>query len=59
MTVCDRITVEILRVPPGNRLEKLIGNRPGQHSIRVNEQYRICFVWSGDGADDVKITDHH
>jgi len=48
-----------LRVPPGNRLEKLVGNRAGQHSIRINDQYRICFVWTGNGADEVEITDYH
>ena len=48
-----------LRIPPGNRLEKLAGNRAGQHSIRINEQYRICFVWTKQGPADVEITDHH
>ncbi len=48
-----------LRVPPGNRLEKLTGDRAGQHSIRINGQYRICFVWADNGADDVEITDYH
>lgn len=48
-----------LRVPPGNRLEKLVGNREGQHSIRVNGQFRICFVWIEGGAEDVEITDYH
>lgn len=48
-----------LRVPPGNRLEKLLGDRAGQHSIRINDQYRICFTWTGNGADDVEITDCH
>jgi proteic killer suppression protein len=48
-----------LSVPPGNRLELLAGNRKGQHSIRVNDQYRICFVWKADGAYDVEITDYH
>ncbi|WP_068402652.1 type II toxin-antitoxin system RelE/ParE family toxin [Kribbia dieselivorans] len=48
-----------LRVPPGNRLEKLAGDRAGQHSIRINDQYRICFVWTENGADDVEITDYH
>ncbi|RAV14661.1 type II toxin-antitoxin system RelE/ParE family toxin [Mycolicibacterium sp. GF69] len=50
-----------LRVPPGNRLEKLTakGGREGQHSIRVNDQYRICFTWSNSGADDVELTDYH
>ncbi len=48
-----------LRVPPGNRLEKLTGDRVGQNSIQINDQYRICFVWTDGGADDVEITDHH
>ena len=48
-----------LRVPPGNRLEKLSGDRAGQHSIRINDQYRICFTWSDGGADAVEITDYH
>ena len=48
-----------LRVPPGNRLEKLRGNRDGQHSIRINDQFRICFVWRGHDAYDVEITDYH
>jgi proteic killer suppression protein len=48
-----------LRVPPGNRLEKLSGDRAGQHSIRINDQYRICFVWTENGAEDVEITDYH
>lgn len=48
-----------LRIPPGNHLEGLTGNRAGQHSIRINDQYRICFVWKTDGAHDVEITDYH
>ncbi len=48
-----------LRVPPGNRLEKLGGDREGQYSIRINEQYRICFFWTEEGAVDVKIEDYH
>lgn len=48
-----------LRVPPGNRLEKLRGQRAGQHSIRVNEQWRICFRWEHGHADDVEIVDYH
>ena len=48
-----------LRVPPGNRLEALKGDRKGQHSIRINDQYRICFVWTETGADAVEITDYH
>lgn len=48
-----------LRVPPGNRLEALQGNRAGQHSIRVNDQWRVCFVWRGTDAEDVEIVDYH
>lgn len=48
-----------LRSPPGNRLEKLSGDRDGQHSIRINAQWRICFVWTEAGAEDVEITDYH
>ncbi|MGA0598709.1 type II toxin-antitoxin system RelE/ParE family toxin [Enterovirga sp. CN4-39] len=48
-----------LRVPPGNRLEALKGDRAGQHSIRINDQWRICFVWSPEGARDVEIVDYH
>jgi proteic killer suppression protein len=48
-----------LRVPPGNRLELLKGNRAGQHSIRINDQWRVCFVWRDDAAHDVEIVDYH
>ncbi|MHC4431503.1 MAG: type II toxin-antitoxin system RelE/ParE family toxin [Planctomycetota bacterium] len=48
-----------LRVPPGNRLEKLSGNRRGQHSIRINERWRICFRWRDGDAHDVEIVDYH
>lgn len=48
-----------LRAPPGNRLEALTGDRKGQHSIRVNDQWRVCFVWKADGAHDVEIADYH
>ncbi|HTX51680.1 MAG TPA: type II toxin-antitoxin system RelE/ParE family toxin [Caulobacteraceae bacterium] len=48
-----------LRAPPGNRLEALSGDRAGQHSIRINQQWRICFRWSEGGADDVEICDYH
>lgn len=51
--------LEDLRVPPGNRLERLVGNRRGQHSIRVNVQWRICFVWSERGAEHVEFVDYH
>jgi toxin HigB-1 len=52
-------TLQDLRVPPGNRLEKLKGNQSGQHSLRINDQWRICFRWTASGPDDVEITDHH
>ena len=48
-----------LRVPPGNRLEALSGNRAGQHSIRINDQFRVCFVWSPRGPSEVEIVDYH
>ena len=48
-----------LRVPPGNRLERLRGNRAGQYSIRINDQWRICFTWTAAGATNVEITDYH
>ena len=51
--------IEDLRVPPGNRLEKLSGNRKGQYSIRVNDQWRICFLWQSGQAVDVEIVDYH
>ncbi|MCW1887113.1 type II toxin-antitoxin system RelE/ParE family toxin [Luteolibacter flavescens] len=48
-----------LAVPPGNRLEALKGNRKGQHSIRINDQWRVCFLWMADGPYDVEIVDYH
>ena len=48
-----------LRVPPGNHLEALKGKRRGQHSIRINDKFRICFVWTNGGAEDVEIVDYH
>lgn len=48
-----------LSVPPGNRLEELRGDRRGEHSIRINEQYRICFVWTPEGPSEVEIVDYH
>lgn len=48
-----------LRVPPGNRIEALAGDRAGQHSIRINDQYRICFTWTLAGPADVEIVDYH
>jgi proteic killer suppression protein len=52
-------TLEFLRAPPGNRLEALRGSRAGQYSIRVNDQFRLCFRWTAAGADDVEIVDYH
>lgn len=52
-------TLEDLRIPPGNRLEKLIGSRAGEHSIRIDQQWRICFRWKEGDAFDVEIVDYH
>lgn len=52
-------TLQDLRVPPGNRLEKLKGNCSGQHSIRINDQWRVCFVWRDGDAYDVEVADYH
>ena len=52
-------TLDFLRAPPGNRLEVLKGDRKGQHSIRINDQWRICFIWSEVGPTDVEIVDYH
>lgn len=52
-------TVEELKVPPGNRPEKLSGDRKGQHSVRINDQFRICFRWRNGDAYDVEIVDYH
>ncbi len=58
--VVDAATrLEDLRVPPGNRLETLSGDRAGQHSIRINDQWRVCFRWIGSDATDVAIVDYH
>ncbi len=51
--------LEDLRIPPGNRLEALSGDRLGQHSIRINDQWRICFIWNDDAAHEVEIVDYH
>ena len=51
--------LEDLRIPPGNRLEALKGDRKGQHSIRINDQWRICFVWRDGNAHEVEIADYH
>ncbi|MFA6104466.1 MAG: type II toxin-antitoxin system RelE/ParE family toxin [Victivallaceae bacterium] len=53
------IDLNDLRIPPGNRLESLTGDRSGQHSIRINDQYRICFIWRDSGADAIEIVDYH
>jgi len=53
------IALEELRIPPGNRLEVLSGDRKGEFSIRINEQYRICFKWGESGPYDVEVTDYH
>lgn len=53
------ITLDDLRVPPGNRLEALKRDREGQHSIRINDRYRLCFRWTPRGAEDVEIVDYH
>ena len=52
-------SLDDLRLNPGNHLEALVGDRAGQHSMRVNDQFRVCFVWSNGGADQVEIVDYH
>ena len=52
-------SINDLRIPPGNRLEALSGDRDGQHSIRINDQYRVCFEWSDAGVRNVEIVDYH
>jgi toxin HigB-1 len=60
LTAMDAATVlEDLRFPPGNHLEELKGGRSGQHSVRINRQWRICFVWADQGPADVEIVDYH
>lgn len=53
------VTLEFLRSPPGNRLESLSGNRQGQYSMRINDQWRLCFVWTDKGPAHVEIVDYH
>jgi proteic killer suppression protein len=53
------VTLEFLKSPPGNHLELLAGDRAGQYSIRINQQWRLCFVWTADGPADVEIVDYH
>jgi proteic killer suppression protein len=55
----DAVELRDLRSPPGNRLEQLSGNRAGQYSIRINDQWRICFLWGVNGPDNVEIVDYH
>ena len=57
LEIAERL--EDLRVPPGNRLEALKGDRAGQHSIRINDQFRLCFRWTPSGAENVEIVDYH
>jgi proteic killer suppression protein len=60
LELLDSVTLlRELRIPPGNRLEALSGNRQGQYSIKVNEKYRICFKWTAEGPIDVEIVDYH
>ena len=59
MMLNNAMNINDLRVPPGNRLEALSGDREGQHSIRINDQWRICFVWSDGSAYQVEIVDYH
>lgn len=53
------MVLEDLRIPPGNQLEALKGNRKGQYSIRINDQWRVCFVWTAEGPQHVEIVDYH
>jgi toxin HigB-1 len=53
------VSLESLKAPPGNRLEALSGDKKGQHSIRINDQWRMCFVWTEEGATNVEIVDYH
>lgn len=60
LKILDAATIiDTLKVPPGNRLEALKGDRKGQHSIRINDQWRICFIWDSGDAFDVEIIDYH
>jgi proteic killer suppression protein len=52
-------TLDFMKAPPGNHLEALKGDRKGQHSVRINDQWRICFVWTSTGPNDVEIVDYH
>ena len=55
----NSVSLEDLRAPPGNKLEQLQGDRKGQHSIRINDQWRVCFAWKDSNAFDVEIVDYH
>ena len=59
LTLHAAVELDNLRIPPGNRLEALKGNRKGQHSIRINDQWRLCFLWQNSGAYNVEIVDYH
>lgn len=59
LTLHASVELDNLRIPPGNRLEALKGNRKGQHSIGINDQWRLCFVWLSSGAHNVEIVDYH
>mgnify|MGYP003406454572 CR=1 FL=1 len=60
LDILDKVeSLEELKEPPGNNLETLSGDRSGQHSIRINRQYRICFIWTSNGPTDVEIVDYH
>jgi toxin HigB-1 len=58
-TISQAVRLDDLRAPPANRLEKLKGDRAGQYSIRINDQFRVCFAWTDAGATEVEITDDH
>lgn len=57
--VQNAVLLADLKVPPKNKLEKLKGDRAGQHAIRINDKYRVCFIWTDQGAEEVEITDYH
>ena len=57
--LANAVSLDDMRSPPGNRLEALTGDRAGQHSIRINDQWRVCFVWSDGDATEVEIVDYH
>ena len=60
LELLDSVTLlEELRIPAGNRLESLLGDREGQHSVRINQRYRICFKWTAEGPSNVEILDYH